>query len=166
MVHRDIKPDNLLIDDRFRIKISDFGIALRPERRTRLTTAGIFFGSPDYVSPEQVKSESALDVRSDLYSLGATFYNLIVGKAPFDGASAFTVMLKHTMERPDPILLYRPEFPRSLALCLDWLMIKDPEGRPANPNVLLQRLAEVAKELGLDPDRPPASGRLARVRKD
>jgi hypothetical protein len=155
VVHRDIKPDNLLIDREYRIKITDFGIAKPTTVRSRLTQPGFAIGTPQYMPPEQGDDTLDLDVRSDLYSLGATFYHLLGGKPPFDGNSPMSVLLKVRTQDPVPLAKRRKGLPRRLTRCIDGLLAKDRDERPEDAGALLAELDALAKRLGVDPDARP-----------
>ena len=151
MVHRDIKPGNLLIprptSDQppdVLVKIVDFGLARLQNKSSNETIqlrpqAGVL-GTPDFISPEQSRDIHATDIRSDLYSLGCTFYYALAGRVPFSGETAVEKLIKHLMERPEPLEKVRPEVPSAVAALVSKLMAKDPEKRYQTP-------AELAREL-------------------
>lgn len=102
IVHRDIKPENLMITKEGVVKITDFGLAKIVKDDASVTQSGMIVGTPFYMSPEQAKGES-LDIRSDLYSLGVTYFHMVTGQIPFDGDSIISVLLQHISgERPVP----------------------------------------------------------------
>ncbi|HYK42624.1 MAG TPA: serine/threonine-protein kinase [Thermoanaerobaculia bacterium] len=104
IVHRDVKPDNLMLTSRGELKLVDLGIAKRlDEDGQGLTATGQAVGTPHYISPEQIRGLKDIDARSDIYSLGATFYHLVTGQAPYKGTSGALVMSMHlTAPLPDP----------------------------------------------------------------
>ena len=102
LVHRDIKPENLLINREGQLKVVDFGLVLEEASQSHLTRTGTFLGTPTFMSPEQCDGEVA-DARSDLYSLGATFYCVLSGRAPFSATTALGIMYKHKFEAPAPL---------------------------------------------------------------
>ncbi len=147
VIHRDLKPDNILLradGGVLRPKIADFGIAKVLEGTT-YTVSGALLGTCRYMSPEQVKTPSLADHRSDIYSLGVTLYELVTGVPPFDG-SHFSVMMAHVGEKPRPPSLIRPEIPPALEdLILDALA-KDPAERPGTCGGFRERLLAAIDE--------------------
>lgn len=123
-LHRDIKPDNILFSRSGSTVLSDFGIARATDGGTQLTATGSVIGTPHYMSPEQAMGQ-AVDGRADIYSLGIMFYQMLVGKIPFDGDSAMSIGIKHIR---DPI----PELPKHLAQYqnfIEKLLAKNPDDR-------------------------------------
>jgi serine/threonine-protein kinase len=131
VVHRDIKPDNIIISaETGRPMVTDFGIARAvSEGDNRLTATGMAIGTPAYMSPEQAAGERSVDGRSDLYSLGIVAYQLLVGEPPFVAASTPAMLVKHISERPTPIQQRRSEMPDDLARAVMLLLEKDPANR-------------------------------------
>ena len=130
VVHRDIKPDNILIDRASgRPMVTDFGIARAAASDTRLTVTGVAVGTPAYMSPEQAVGERELDGRSDLYSLAVVGYHMLAGDTPFKASNTPAMLVKHVSERPRPIRERRPEIPAYLAVAIDRALAKRPEDR-------------------------------------
>jgi serine/threonine protein kinase len=169
MVHRDIKPANILVqrhglDDASPglVKISDFGLARlhRPEAEavdglgTILTKENSVLGTPDYLSPEQARSLHNTDIRSDLYSLGCTFYYLLTGAVPFPGGSMVDKMIRHGTEPPRPIQEFRSDCPPVICAIVERLMAKRPEDRFQTPAELAAALEPFAVS-GPTPWAPP-----------
>src|ERR1019366_3659838 len=103
IVHRDIKPDNLMLTSRGDVKLVDLGIAKRLDEDQSLTQTGQAIGTPHYISPEQIRGQRDIDSRADIYSLGATLYHLLTGPTPYPGSSGPIVMSMHLVEPlPDP----------------------------------------------------------------
>src|SRR5215218_7784380 len=133
VVHRDIKPDNILIDRASgRPMVTDFGIARAAAGEVRLTVTGVAVGTPAYMSPEQALGEREIDGRSDLYSLAVVGYHLLSGDTPFKAANTPAMLVKHVSERPRPIRERRPEVPAYLAVAIDRALSKRPEDRWAD----------------------------------
>lgn len=130
VVHRDIKPDNVLIDqDSGRAMVTDFGIARAAEGGSRLTQTGIAVGTPAFMSPEQAMGDREVDGRSDVYSLGVVGYLLLAGKLPFEATSTPAMLMKHVSETPPSLRALRPDAPRVLVDILDRCLAKRPQDR-------------------------------------
>jgi serine/threonine-protein kinase len=174
MVHRDIKPANILVqwhgqggdDAPGLVKISDFGLArlATPQTASRdakggpatiLTRDNAVMGTPDYLSPEQARNLHRTDIRSDLYSLGCTFYFLLTGQVPFPGGSVLDKMIRHATESPTPIIQLRPEVPAEVAAIVEKLMARTPQDRFLTPAELARALEPHAAR-GPTPWAPPS----------
>nr|MBA3673312.1 serine/threonine protein kinase [Gemmatimonadaceae bacterium] len=138
VVHRDVKPDNILFDDDGNAIITDFGIATA-RAHGRLTVSGRAMGTPHYMSPEQAMGK-LIDGRSDLYALGVVMYEALVGFPPFDGADAFSVGYKHVHEKPVSITEIDSRIPESLAAAVMRCLAKSPEDRYARGDLLADAL--------------------------
>ncbi|MBI2194276.1 MAG: protein kinase [Planctomycetes bacterium] len=159
MVHRDIKPDNILIDREGTPKITDFGLAKTEEDPT-VTQAGGVVGSPQYMSPEQARGEQNLDIRTDLYSLGATFYHAVTGVPPFRGESAGVILSKVLKESPRPPQELNPGISESVSRVILKMLAKEASGRYANTADLIGDLEKL--KWGEPPSVMPAA-RLPRL---
>jgi serine/threonine protein kinase len=143
VVHRDVKPPNILVDLDDRIKLTDFGIASR-SGDPKLTGAGIALGSLHYMSPEQMKAE-ALDARSDLYSLGVTLYEMVTGRTPVQGNNYYAILKAHLEDKPRSAAELAPELPPELSRIIDESFGKNalgpfPDGGGISSNVDRVRL--------------------------
>ncbi len=157
LVHRDIKPSNLLVqppvgrglDQGGVVKIADFGLARLAGGDAGEPAADpdtVVMGTPDFLSPEQGRDLNAVDIRSDLYSLGCTFYFLLTGEVPYPGGTALEKLVRHAEAEPEPVEHLRPVVPPGVALILRRLMAKQPEDRfqtPAELAEVLEPFAEV-----------------------
>ena len=152
MVHRDIKPANLLIQKRkntqaLQVKILDFGLARlhEPERdkdgNTIVTKENTVMGTPDFLSPEQARNLHDVDIRSDLYSLGCTFYFLLTGTVPYPGGPTLEKLLRHCSEEPPPVEQFRTDVPKPVIDILRKLMAKEREARFQTPQEVVEALS-------------------------
>jgi eukaryotic-like serine/threonine-protein kinase len=143
VVHRDIKPDNILLDQTTgRPMVTDFGIAraMDSEGDSRLTATGMAIGTPAYMSPEQAAGEREIDGRSDLYSLGILGYQMLTGEPPFVAGSTPAMLVKHISERPIPVEQRRTDVPQDLARAVMMLLEKDPANRFSTASALVTAL--------------------------
>jgi WD40 repeat protein len=144
LVHRDVKPANLMRTPDGTVKVLDFGLARlvreagAPEGS--LTAAGTVMGTADYIAPEQARDSRSADVRADVYSLGCTLYHLLAGRVPFPGGTAIDKIVRHAGGAPEPISRCRPDLPAELARVVEKMMARKPEERYQAP-------AEVAAAL-------------------
>ncbi|MHC4917189.1 MAG: serine/threonine-protein kinase, partial [Planctomycetota bacterium] len=163
IVHRDIKPDNILIDGKGLVKLTDLGLAKHTDAATRLTQSGLVMGTPDYISPEQALGEAEADARSDIYSLGATIYHLVTGRPPFEGPNVLAVINKHISERAPWPQDVNPETSEPCCLLLQKMMAKDPADRYQTPAELRPELELVAN--GKYPRHPLEASRASSIGK-
>ncbi|HEY4307275.1 MAG TPA: serine/threonine-protein kinase [Gemmatimonadaceae bacterium] len=162
VVHRDIKPDNILIDRASgRPLVTDFGIARAAAGETRLTVTGVAVGTPAYMSPEQALGEREVDGRSDLYSLAVVGYHMLVGETPFKASNTPAMLVKHVSERPRPVRERRPDVPAYLAVAIDRALAKRPEDRFADAAEFRDALAAGDDALVRTRQRPSTSNRSA-----
>ncbi len=127
VVHRDIKPGNMMLTQQGVVKLMDFGIA-RPGNEAGMTITGTTLGSLNYMSPEQVKGES-VDARSDLYSVGLSLYEILTGRLPFRGDSGYSLMVAQLQQLPEPPIVLRPDLPKPLNDIILMVLAKEPEKR-------------------------------------
>ncbi|HEX6159832.1 MAG TPA: serine/threonine-protein kinase, partial [Thermoanaerobaculia bacterium] len=139
IIHRDIKPGNVLIDAKGEVKLMDFGIARMAETPEAMTQAGLIVGTPHYMSPEQVQGKQ-LDARSDVYSMGVLVYEMLVGQRPFTGSSLTGILMAHITEPPKPPIDVRPEIGREMNTIVLRCLAKDPKERYADAGALLADL--------------------------
>ena len=148
VVHRDVKPENVMITHHGTVKLMDFGIA-KIQRITSMTQTGMFMGSPSYMSPEQVRGRD-VDNRSDIYSLGVLFYELITGKLPFTGSSTADVamrILNGDFAHPRFIMAGVPD---SIDQCIIQCMSLQPENRPQSVESVGESIDALLKSFGLE----------------
>jgi eukaryotic-like serine/threonine-protein kinase len=162
IIHRDIKPDNIMVTRAGVAKLMDLGIARQEEEGadlTALTQTGAAMGTPYYMAPEQSQDSKRADARSDVYSLGATWYHMVTGQVPFDGDSPLQVMHKHLREPLHAPHIVKPGIPRGVSIVIEHMMVKEPERRTQSALEAAALIRErcmgerdVAKELGIQKD--------------
>jgi len=160
VVHRDVKPSNILITREGRAKLIDMGLARlldTSEGRGDLTASGVTLGTFDYISPEQARDPRNADIRSDIYSLGCTFFYMLAGRPPFPEGTVLQKLLQHQGDAPPDIRSFQPTIPAEIAFLIQKMMAKDPKQRFQTPVVLIEALTDVARRLGL---RPAGQGSL------
>jgi len=156
VVHRDVKPDNILLDRGGHVLVTDFGIAKAAQEASvsQLTTEGMVVGTPQYMSPEQATGDK-LDARSDIYSLGILLYQMLAGEPPFDGESAQSILMKQATADPPPIHDHRGDVPAPLTAALERMLAKDPAERYQTAEEASRALVEAV---------PAAAGETVPVR--
>jgi len=142
VVHRDIKPGNVMVSSDGHIKVTDFGIAraVSSDTQSDLTQAGTVMGTATYFSPEQAQGHR-VDHRSDLYSLGVSMYEMVAGKPPFVGDTPVAIAYKHVQEEPQPLAEVAPDVPARFEAIVMRLLSKEPEGRYGSADELGEDLA-------------------------
>lgn len=153
LVHRDLKPDNLILQPAGTVKVLDFGLAVgegTPEL-SRITQTGQVLGTPGYMAPEQVE-QGRTTPKADLYSLGCTLYELVTGRPPFTASTSYAVMVQQVSHEPASVRTLRPDTPRELAAVVTSLVRKRPEDRPDDALSVYRALLPLAREL------PPLPG--------
>ena len=172
IIHRDIKPQNVLLTPQGIPKVTDFGIA-RGEMLSTMTSTGAMMGTPSYMSPEQANGKRA-DSRSDVYSLGCLLYQLLSGEVPFSGDTPLAILRRHVDEPHTPIKTVEPSVTEGVASCVEKAMEKDPSKRFEDSNVFATALRQAMPQATADisesgagvpestdiptRDRTPASG--------
>jgi hypothetical protein len=146
IVHRDIKPSNILINPRGEAKVADFGIAKLRDQSTELTRTGSVVGSPQYMSPEQIRGE-ALDGRSDIFSLGVVLYELLSRTRPFAGDTISTLVFEILAKDPPPIESLRPSLPSRLVQLVSWMLAKDRNQRIPTARAVVGELEQLEREI-------------------
>ena len=162
LVHRDVKPANLIVTPDNRVKVLDLGLVLVPGCQLNLTALnpGAMLGTPDYVAPEQARNGHAVDARADIYSLGCTLYHILSGSPPFPSKSLADKLISHQTSAPKPVRELAPGVPDGVVKVLDKMMAKKPDDR-------YQSAAEVCDALLPFADRPErVAGRAATAADD
>src|SRR5437588_7291617 len=127
VIHRDLKPHNVIVDDSGHVKVTDFGIARAGA--SDMTETGSILGTAQYLSPEQAQGH-AVSSAADLYAIGVVLYEMLTARVPFDAESAVTIALKHVSEAPTAPTLVNPSVPPELEQVVMWALNKNPADRP------------------------------------
>jgi len=143
VVHRDLKPQNIMVDEAGNARIMDFGIA-RSLKTKGITAAGVMIGTPEYMSPEQVEGKE-VDQRSDIYSLGVILYEMVTGRVPFEGDTPFTIGVKHKSEMPKDPKELNTQLPEDLNLVILRCLEKDKEKRYRSAGEVCAELTRIEK---------------------
>jgi eukaryotic-like serine/threonine-protein kinase len=157
VIHRDLKPHNVIVDDADTAKVTDFGIARAGA--SDMTETGSIMGTAQYLSPEQAQGH-AVSAGSDLYSIGVVLYEMLTGRVPFDAESAVTIALKHLSEAPPPPSSLNPSVPPEVEQVVMWALNKKPVDRPGNADQFITAL-EQAKAAILSGERGQRTASMA-----
>lgn len=151
VIHRDIKPENIMLSTKGEVKITDFGLARinNSASKQALTSVGITMGTPLYMSPEQVEG-TAIDQRSDIYSLGVTAYHMLAGHPPFQGDTALVIAVQHVKDTAVPLNDLRRDIPIELCQLIEKMMAKDPSDRVDSATQLIKDLRRIKIDLDED----------------
>jgi len=149
LVHRDVKPQNVLLNGDGRAKVTDFGIARSVDVESGMTETGTVLGTSNYIAPEQASGEP-VDAQTDVYSLGVVLYELLAGDVPFSGESFLAVAMKHVHEPPPNLLDVRSDVPLRVAAAVDRTLEKDSERRFPSMAAFAAELESCLAELGRD----------------
>ncbi|QEL20957.1 bifunctional serine/threonine-protein kinase/formylglycine-generating enzyme family protein [Limnoglobus roseus] len=138
MVHRDVKPSNIIAAKTGQVKVLDLGLAMlntatASESSTRVTQEGFVLGTPDFLAPEQAQNPQQVDTRADVYALGTTLFYLLTGQTPYEGGNSTEKLLKHITDPPPQLLARMPTAPPQLDAIIQWMTAKDPRHRPQTP---------------------------------
>ncbi len=154
LIHRDVKPENILMTKKGRAKVADFGLCRDQDSdRVHLTKDGVTMGTPLYMSPEQAQGHP-IDHRGDLYSLGVTYYHMLAGVPPFHAETALALALKQVRELPRSMLIHRPDLPTELDRLVLKLMAKDPADRYQSAALMLADLTKIRDSLHIGATAP------------
>lgn len=145
MIHGDVKPANLMVGPDGHTTLLDLGFCQKPDEGSSWAQRPVV-GTLRYMAPERVTSATRIDTRSDLYSLGATLYELIAGRPPHDGDTPATLIHQHRTERPECLRSAAPGTPKAVASLVHRLLAKDPMRRPATPDEVANELAPLEIE--------------------
>lgn len=149
LIHRDIKPSNLILDNKGHVTITDFGL-VRPQKKTQFTQSGVIVGSPHYMAPEQM-SDSQLDTRTDIYSLGIVFFHLISGHPPFLATNPMEILMKHLNEPLPDLRETMRDIPRPITAILERMTAKEPNARYINCRELIWDLKAQQRKISGGP---------------
>ena len=146
VVHRDIKPQNILINSKDMVKITDFGLA-RGRDTVTLTQSNVFMGTAYYISPEQAESGRSADTRSDLYSTATVLFEMLTGKPPYEGDTAVDIVIKHMNEKIPSVCRQNPSLPTEMDTFMQKALAKSPADRFATPQEFIAALEQLQERV-------------------
>lgn len=146
VVHRDIKPQNIVINSKDVVKITDFGLS-RSRETVTLTQSNVFMGTAYYIPPEQAESGRSADTRSDLYSVAAVLFEMLTGRPPFEGETAVDIVVKHMNEKVPSICRLRPDLPIEMDQFMQKAMAKSPADRYSTPREFISALEQLQQQI-------------------
>src|SRR5579885_1365855 len=150
VVHRDIKPQNILINSSDMVKITDFGLA-RSRETVTLTQSNVFMGTAYYISPEQAESGRSADTRSDLYSVATVLFEMLAGRPPYEGETAVDIVIKHMNDKIPSLCRLRPDLPVEMDLFMQKALAKLPADRYATPHEFIVALDQLQERIQAQP---------------
>jgi serine/threonine-protein kinase len=153
VVHRDIKPQNILINSKDMVKITDFGLA-RGRDTVTLTQSNVFMGTAYYISPEQAESGRSADTRSDLYSVATVLFEMLSGKPPYEGETAVDIVIKHMNDKVPSVCRQNPNLPIEMDPFMQKALAKSPADRFATPQEFIAALEQLQERVqAMPPER-------------
>ncbi len=155
VVHRDIKPQNILINTKGVVKITDFGLA-RSRETVTLTQSNVFMGTAYYISPEQAESGRSADSRSDLYSVATVLFEMLTGRPPFEGETAVDIVIKHMNDKVPSLCRLRHDLPMDIDIFMQKSMAKSPADRYQTPREFIAALEQLQQRVQALPQVKPA----------
>jgi serine/threonine protein kinase len=159
LVHRDVKPGNIMLNTNNQVKVTDFGIAYVSQAKTKLTREGSIIGTPEYLSPEQCEGK-VVDKRSDIYSFGVTCYEVLTGKAPYEGETPVSILMKVVKGQFEPIHTANPKVPKKVQEIVEKMMKVNPDDRYSDLKEVISDLRDLQEPETLPPgmivQEPPA----------
>ena len=165
LVHRDVKPDNILFTATGTPKLADLGVAKFDDRKTNVTTTGMVVGTPAYMAPEQMMDSRNVDARADIYSLGLVLYEMLTGKRPNEGSTAVELIAKAIRGEPLPdVRTMRPEISAAVAYVLSVMCAPKPEDRPQTSLAAAQLLQKAATGRLVLPRKTPLSSMVKSIK--
>ena len=143
IVHRDVKPDNIMVTSDGVVKLADLGLARSYDKPTDVTIEGSAVGTPYYMAPEQARGDLNIDTRADIYALGAALFHMVTGQVPFTGITSAAVIAMHLTEPPPSAKDINPCLSDAISELIRWMMAKDPDQRPQTPADLHRAVRDV-----------------------